>query len=274
MLRLISMPPGKICGGKALFRGRDLLTLPPEELRKVRGSQIGVVFQDPMTSFNQVMTIGDQLIEGPMEHLGIGRKAALELAAEFLGIVGIPRPGDRLRDYPHQFSGGMRQRAMIALALMCRPALLIADEPTTALDVTVQAQILDMVKDLRMRLGTSIIWISHDLGVVAGIADSVLVMYAGFVVEDSPVDDLYANPLHPYTRGLLDSLPSLDGSPGSRLKSIGGMPPYMSAPPVGCPFRPRCPRASEPCGRENPALRPGRAGSVADGHLVACWMEP
>ena len=210
MLRLIPTPPGKIVAGKALFFGQDLLQMTTEEIRHVRGGQIGMIFQDPMTSLNPVLTIGRQLEEPLMLHVGMSKKQAQERAAELLGMVGIPNAKERLKDYPHQYSGGMRQRVMIAIALSCSPQILIADEPTTALDVTIQAQITDLVKRLRDEIGMSIIWITHDLGVVAGLAHRVVVMYGGFIIEEAPVKELYANPTHPYTIGLLGSLPRVD----------------------------------------------------------------
>ena len=210
LLRLIPMPPGEIVGGTAEFADEDLLQLPPEELRKVRGGQIGFIFQDPMTSLNPVLTIGRQITEPLLLHTDLDKNGAKERATELLDMVGIPDAKARLKAYPHELSGGMRQRVMIAIALACSPEIIIADEPTTALDVTIQAQIVGIVKDLRERLDTAVIWITHDLGVVAGLADRVLVMYGGRIVEEAPVRDLYATPLHPYTQGLLASLPRLD----------------------------------------------------------------
>ncbi len=268
-LRLIPMPPGEIVGGMVDFQGKDLLKLSPEELRHVRGAQIGMVFQDPMTSFNPVHTIGRQLLE-PLEiHLGMNKKQAWDRAIELLEMVKIPNPEDRLKDYPHQFSGGMRQRAMIAMALSCSPQILIADEPTTALDVTIQAQIIDLVKSLRDELGMSIIWITHDLGVVAGLAERVNVMYAGYIVEEAKVKDIYKNPQHPYTLGLLRSLPRLDMNEKKRLISIEGVPPVLFKKPMFCPFVSRCTYRVERCLKENPMLMP-----VEDGHRVACWVDP
>ncbi|MHC1692560.1 MAG: ABC transporter ATP-binding protein [Sphaerochaetaceae bacterium] len=266
MLKLISMPPGKIEDGQVLFEGRDLVPLKGEKLRQVRGKEIGVIFQDPMTAFNQVMTIGDQMVEGYMAHFKASKSVALEKAIKLFELVGIPSPERRLHDYPSQFSGGMRQRAMIAMALMCDPKLLIADEPTTALDVTIQAQIVDLVKSIRDKIGTSIIWISHDLGVVAGLADRVLVMYAGYIIESAMADDLYEHPRHPYTQGLLGSLPSIEEDSKERLVSINGMPPYMNRLNIGCPFAPRCEYAIPRCLNENPVLKP--AGD--HGHMAAC----
>src|SRR5512133_3746108 len=210
MLRLIPTPPGKVSAGKALFQGKDLLKMSDEEIRHIRGSQISVIFQDPMTSFNPVLTIGRQVAEPLEVHLGMSRNQAYERVTELMSMVGIPNPKDRLADYPHQFSGGMRQRMMIAMALTCSPQILIADEPTTALDVTIQAQIVELVKKLRDELGMAIVWITHDLGIIAGLADRVNVMYAGYIIEEAEVKRLYANPQHPYTLGLLGSLPRLD----------------------------------------------------------------
>lgn len=268
MLRLIPTPPGKIVAGKALFFGQDLLQMTTEEIRHVRGGQIGMIFQDPMTSLNPVLTIGRQLEEPLMLHVGMSRKQAQERAAELLGMVGIPNAKERLKDYPHQYSGGMRQRVMIAMALSCSPQILIADEPTTALDVTIQAQITDLVKRLRDEIGMSIIWITHDLGVVAGLAHRVVVMYGGFIIEEAPVKELYANPTHPYTIGLLGSLPRVDEKERTRLFSIEGAPPVLYNKPTACPFAPRCKWAMERCWNENPLLE-----SVAPEHRVACWVD-
>jgi oligopeptide transport system ATP-binding protein len=268
MLRLIPQPPGKIVNGQAIFQGNDLLKMPEEDLRHVRGGQISMVFQDPMTSFNPVLTIGDQVAE-PLEiHKGMNKNDALRQAADLLKLVGIPNAEDRVNDYPHQFSGGMRQRAMIAMALTCDPQVLIADEPTTALDVTIQAQILDLVKRLRDDVGMTIIWITHDLGIIAGLAERVVVMYAGYIIEEAPVKELYGNPIHPYTLGLLNSLPRLDESGRKRLTSIDGLPPVMYERPNACPFAPRCKFMLEHCMHENPPLIP-----VGINHKVACWVD-
>jgi oligopeptide transport system ATP-binding protein len=268
LLQLIPTPPGKIENGKALFLGRDLLKMSREEIRHVRGAQISIVFQDPMTSLNPVLTVGLQLQEPLMLHLGMTKEQARDRAAELLGLVGIPNPKDRLNDYPHQFSGGMRQRVMIAMALSCSPQIIIADEPTTALDVTIQAQIVDLVRRLRDELGMAIIWITHDLGVIAGLAQRVLVMYGGLIIEEAPVKDLYANPLHPYTIGLIGSLPRVDETGHQRLVSIDGLPPVLYEKPTFCPFAPRCRSAIERCWKENPPLR-----EVTPQHWVACWEE-
>jgi oligopeptide transport system ATP-binding protein len=269
VMRLIPVPPGKITGGKAFLHGQDLLAMSTEEIRHVRGAQIAMVFQDPMTSLNPVLTLERQLTE-PLElHLGMTHSQAVDRAAELLSMVGIPKAKDRLKDYPHQFSGGMRQRVMIAMALACNPQVLIADEPTTALDVTIQAQIVDLVKRLRDELGMAIIWITHDLGVVARLAQRVLVMYGGFIIEEALVKDLYANPRHPYTTGLLGSLPRLDAeSVGYRLDSIDGLPPVLYKRPTFCPFAPRCKWVMERCWQENPVLT-----NVTENHRVACWVD-
>ena len=268
MLKLLPMPPAEIVCGRACLDGEDLIALDADALRRVRGAQVGFIFQDPMTSLNPVLTVGYQLTEPLRVHLGMSRREARRRAIELLERVGIPAAASRLGDFPHQFSGGMRQRVMIAIALACNPKVLIADEPTTALDVTIQAQILDLVKRLRRESGTAIIWITHDLGVIAGLADRVMVMYGGLVVERASVAKLYKHPRHPYTRGLLGTLPRLDGTRAERLESIPGQPPNLDRIPSACPFAPRCGDAFERCWRENPAL-----AMVADGHEVACWLE-
>ena len=268
LMRLIPSPPGKIAAGKAIYQGKDLLQLSNDEMREIRGSQISMVFQDPMTSLNPVLTIGAQLEEPLTVHMGMNKKEARDRSVELLRLVGMPEPDKRLDDYPHQFSGGMRQRVMIAMALSCNPQLLIADEPTTALDVTIQAQITDLVKRLRDEIGMAIIWITHDLGIVAGLAQRVIVMYAGYIIEEAPVRELYANPLHPYTLGLLGSLPRVDDSGHRRLVSIEGMPPTLLKKPEYCPFAPRCKYAIEQSYCENPPLMP-----VGPEHRVACWVD-
>ncbi|MBZ0283765.1 MAG: ABC transporter ATP-binding protein [Anaerolineae bacterium] len=272
IMGLIPSPPGKIENGEVFFRGRDLLKLTPEEMRAVRGAEIAMVFQDPMTSLNPVLTIGTQITEALKLHLGMSDKEATERAADLLAMVGIPDPMKRLKNYPHQFSGGMRQRAMIAMALSCNPKLLIADEPTTALDVTIQAQILDLVRRLRDEIGMAMIWITHDLGIVAGLADTVQVMYAGRIVERGPTKEVFKDTRHPYTLGLLKSLPRLDKrGGGDKLNQIEGSPPDMRKVPTGCSFAPRCPYRLEKCWEETPPLEPGE-GSAAE-HLKACWVD-
>ncbi len=270
IMRLIPSPPGKIVDGSVIFRGRDLRTLPESEMRKVRGAEIAMIFQDAMTSLNPVLTIGQQITEALQLHLKMDKKQARERAVELLDMVGIPEARQRLDSYPHEFSGGMRQRAMIAMGLSCNPRLLIADEPTTALDVTIQAQIIELVKHLRDQIGMAIIWITHDLGVVAGLVERVIVMYAGYIVEKADVKELYADPRHPYTLGLLGSLPRVDKSriPEERLISIGGLPPDLIELPRGCPFVPRCPYAISRCHEENPTLR-----EIAPRHEIACWVD-
>jgi oligopeptide transport system ATP-binding protein len=268
VLGLVASPPGKIVAGEALFMGEDLLKMPAEKLRQVRGAQIAMIFQDPMTSLNPVLTIGRQLEEPLMIHIGMTKNQARDRAAELLGMVGIPNAKDRLNDYPHQYSGGMRQRVMIAMALSCSPQVLIADEPTTALDVTIQAQIMDLVKRLRTELGMAIVWITHDLGVVAGLAQRVLVMYGGFIIEEAAVNELFAHPTHPYTLGLISSLPRVDKNEHTRLYSIEGQPPILFQKPQSCPFAPRCKWAMERCWKENPTLE-----LVSDEHRVACWVD-
>jgi oligopeptide transport system ATP-binding protein len=256
-LALLGILPraGRIAGGSAMFDGRDLLQLPDSELRRVRGKDIAMIFQDPMTSLNPVLTIGRQIREGLETHLGMGRNASTTRAAELLDQVGIPSARARLRDYPHQFSGGMRQRAMIAMALACEPRLLIADEPTTALDVTIQAQILELLRELIRDRDTALILITHDLGVVAGMCERVHVMYSGMFVETGSATDLFAAPRHPYTVGLLQSVPRLDAARGRKLQPIEGFPRDMLSAPVACPFSPRCRYVSEGCLTEVPPLR-------------------
>jgi oligopeptide transport system ATP-binding protein len=267
IMRLIPSPPGDITAGEVWFAGRDLLTLDNTSMRRVRGAEIAMVFQDPMTSLNPVYTIGFQIGEALKLHQGMDEAQSRERAEELLVMVGIPEARTRLDDYPHQFSGGMRQRAMIAMALSCNPKLLIADEPTTALDVTIQAQILDLVKKLQEQLGMAVMWITHDLGVVAGLASTVNVMYAGYIIERGQVMDIYKRPRHPYTQGLLGSLPRLDEAPGTTLVSIPGLPPDLIDLPTGCAFAARCEYAVERCLEETPQLE------VADGEnrTVACW---
>ena len=272
MLSLVGLLPNRIraTGGTAHFAGRDLLRLSPAELRKIRGAQIGFIFQDPMTSLNPVMRIGDQIAEALIYQTGLDKPAAMAKAGDLLELVGIPSPRERLMAYPHELSGGMRQRVMIAIGLAGSPRLLIADEPTTALDVTIQAQIVDLVRDLKDRLGMSVVWITHDLALIAGLADRIAVLYAGTVVEDAPVDLIFERPTHPYTRDLLASLPTLTDRPMSRLPSIGGTPPEPGRRPAGCPFAPRCTLAVAACQTEVPRLRPV-AGSDPR-HRAACFV--
>src|SRR5512146_421893 len=247
VLGLIQSPPGKVEAGKAIFGGKDLLKMSKEEIRHVRGAQIAMIFQDPMTSLNPVLTIGKQLEEPLLLHLGMTKEQARNRAAELLQMMGIPNAKERLNDYPHQYSGGMRQRVMIAMALSCSPQILIADEPTTALDVTIQAQIIDLVKRLRDEMGMAIIWITHDLGVVAGLAQRVLVMYGGYIIEQAQVKELYANPRHPYTVGLLGSLPAVARREHRKLYAIEGLPPVLYEKARACPFVPRCKSAMPIC---------------------------
>jgi oligopeptide transport system ATP-binding protein len=268
ILGLIPIPPGEIASGSACYRGQDLLQMSNTELERVRGKEIAMVFQDPMTALNPVLTIGRQMTEGLVRHMDMHHEVAKRRAVELLDLVGIPSAAERLGDYPHQFSGGMRQRVMIAMSLACSPTILIADEPTTALDVTIQAQIVEMVVRLRERVGLAMIWITHDLGVVAGLADRVNVMYAGFIVEEAGVDDLYENPRHPYTLALLAALPRADRRRDRRLKSIPGAPPNLLVEPHGCPFAPRCEFAIERCRIDNPPLEP-----IAPRHRIACWVD-
>jgi len=268
VMRLIPQPPGEVQAESIYFGDRDITKVSEDEMRDIRGSQIAMIFQDPMTSLNPVLTIGFQIMEPLRVHLGMSEDEARERAAELLHLVGIPEARARLDDYPHQFSGGMRQRAMIAMSLACNPALLIADEPTTALDVTIQAQIVDLVKRLRDQFGMSLIWITHDLGVVAGLADRVVVMYAGFIVEEAPIAEVYGNPRHPYTFALLKSLPRMDGSPGEKLMSIEGLPPENYEFPTGCPFAPRCMFVKDKCWQANPQLV-----DINSDHRIACWVD-
>ncbi len=267
ILRLVPEPPGHILPGSLIeFEGRNLLTLAPRELRAIRGNRIAMVFQEPLTSLNPVLTVGDQIAEAAVVHQRLSRRAARARAVEMLALVGIADPGTRVDQYPHELSGGMRQRVMIAMALVCHPQLLIADEPTTALDVTIQAQILELLDRLQAELGMAVMLITHDLGIVAGQADRVAVMYAGQVVECAPTRDLFARPGHPYTEGLLASVPRLD-RPRERLHAIPGQVPAATAWPAGCRFHPRCPYAWERCRTEEPPLF-----DVAPGHAARCWL--
>jgi peptide/nickel transport system ATP-binding protein len=268
IMGLIPQPPGKIASGEIRFEGTDLLKLSAAAMRDLRGNQMAMIFQEPMTSLNPAFTIGDQIVEGLLRHQPLGRKAAREQAIEMLRRVRIPSPESRYDDYPHHLSGGMRQRAMIAMALVCEPRLLIADEPTTALDVTIQAQILDLMRTLREETGTAIVLITHDLGVVAEFADDVVVMYAGRIVEQASVEALFADPQHPYTIGLLGSIPRLD-LVQERLATIEGQVPMRLANITGCAFAPRCPFADARCREVAPPLT-----DVGNGHLAACWNAP
>ncbi len=269
VLKLIPMPPGRIAGGQVLWQGRDLVPATAEEMRRIRSKEIAIVFQEPMTSLNPVYTVGEQIAESLRLHEGLSHKAANDRAIEMLRLVHIPMAERRVDDYPHQFSGGMRQRVMIAIALACNPKLLIADEPTTALDVTIQAQILDLLAELKERLGMAVMLITHAMGVVAAVAQRVVVMYAGKVVEEAPVGQLFAHPLHPYTQGLIRSIPRIDTAAVNkvRLEAIPGTVPKLIEPAEGCRFAPRCPFATAVCVSATPPLR-----EIAPGHKVACVL--
>jgi oligopeptide/dipeptide ABC transporter ATP-binding protein len=269
ILRLIPSPPGRIVGGQVLYQGKDLLALSASEMRRIRGNEIAMIFQEPMTSLNPVFTIGDQIGEAIRLHQRTSRRDTRDRVIEMLRLVEIPEPARRVDDYPHQLSGGMRQRVMIAMALSCNPKLLIADEPTTALDVTIQAQILDLLASLKARLGMAMLLITHDLGVVAEQADEVLILYAGALVEHASAADLFERPLHPYTRGLLDSLPRIGAQRGERLRPIPGTVPPLTRLPSGCRFRDRCSLAVEECARGEPPLE-----EKARGHAAACIRVP
>jgi len=274
LTRLVPDPPGKIVNGEILFDGVNIMKLSNNEMRLLRGKRIGFIFQDPMTSLNPTLTVGYQISESARVHLGLSRKAAEDRAAELLGKVGIPRARDRMRDYPHQFSGGMRQRVMIAIALACDPMLLLADEPTTALDVTIQAQILELIRSLSDEFGTAVILITHDLGIAAGMCNRVNVMYAGRIVETGKVDDIFEHPRMPYAWGLLDSLPRLDEQRGARLRTIEGLPPDLVNPGPECRFSPRCPYARDVCREREPELVE-HAERGEEGHLARCFgTEP
>jgi peptide/nickel transport system ATP-binding protein len=270
ILRLVASPPGRIVSGRLVFAGRNLLELSEAAMRDIRGNEISMIFQEPMTSLNPVLTIGHQIAEALTLHQGMDRRGAMARAVEMLRLVKIPEPERRVMQYPHELSGGMRQRVMIAMALSCNPKLLIADEPTTALDVTIQAQILDLMRELKARSGAAIILITHDLGVVAEMAQRVVVMYAGRKVEEAPVEALFERPLHPYTKGLLGSIPRLadatEATGRRRLVEIPGMVPSLKEAVAGCLFAPRCPYAAARCGAEYPPLE-----EKAAGHWVACW---
>ncbi|TMH11345.1 MAG: ABC transporter ATP-binding protein [Betaproteobacteria bacterium] len=270
VLKLLPMPPGRIVGGQVLWQGRDLVMAGPEEMRTIRAKEIAIIFQEPMTSLNPVYSVGEQIAESLRLHEGLSRKAAMDRAVEMLALVRIPTPERRVHDYPHQFSGGMRQRVMIAIALACNPKLLIADEPTTALDVTIQAQILDLLAELKERLGMSIMLITHAMGVVAEVAQRVVVMYAGQVVEEASVKELFANPRHPYTQGLIRSIPRIDTAALAkpRLEQIPGTVPKLIDPPDACRFAPRCRYATAQCRAATPALR-----EVGPGHKARCIFD-
>ncbi|ACZ37827.1 ABC transporter ATP-binding protein [Sphaerobacter thermophilus] len=266
IMRLIPSPPGKIVSGEILFEGEDILKMSDEEVRSIRGNKIAMIFQDPMTSLNPVLTINRQISEALELHLGMSRSQARQRSIELLKMVGIPNAEERVDQYPHQFSGGMRQRVMIAMALSCNPRMLIADEPTTALDVTIQAQILDLMRNLQQEHNTALMMITHDLGVVAGMTDRIQVMYAGHIVETAPTEELFANPRHPYTVGLLNSIPRLDAQVKEKLQPIRGLPPDLIDLPDMCPFLPRCDYAREKCEQKNPPLL-----DVNERHRSACW---
>ncbi|MHC2337100.1 oligopeptide/dipeptide ABC transporter ATP-binding protein [Bradyrhizobium sp. USDA 4454] len=269
ILKLIAMPPGKIVAGEIMFEGRDLVPLTSHQLDEIRAKEIGFIFQEPMTSLNPVLTIGEQISESLRRHEAVTKKQALERTIEMLKLVQIPNAAGRVHHYPHQFSGGMRQRVMIAMALACRPKLVIADEPTTALDVTIQAQILDLLQDMKERFGMAVMLITHAMGVVAETAQRVVVMYAGKVVEEAPVHELFGNPGHPYTQGLIRSIPriDLDAEHKTRLEAIGGSVPILINPPPGCRFAPRCKHAMSICTEKEPRLR-----EIAPGHRIACHL--
>ncbi|MDC7244461.1 MAG: ABC transporter ATP-binding protein [Sphaerochaetaceae bacterium] len=267
IMRLIQSPPGKIVGGEILFEGDDILKVPESELRSIRGNKISMIFQDPMTSLNPFLKISTQMVETILLHQDMSKKEALKKSIDMLKLVGIPAAEERIHSYPHQFSGGMRQRVMIAMALSCEAKILIADEPTTALDVTIQAQILELIQELAQKLDTAVILITHDLGVVAGLCDTVCVMYAGKIVEKANTDELYARPSHPYTDGLIKSVPRLDKAQNGKLFSIEGQPPNVIDLPPCCPFHPRCSRKMEICTKQYPPVV-----DLGKGHEVACWL--
>jgi len=267
IMKLIPSPPGRIAGGQVLFNGKDIIPMSDAEIRSIRGNKISMIFQDPMTSLNPFLRISTQMVETIVLHQGLDKKAAKEKAIEMLKLAGIPAPEKRIDQYPHQFSGGMRQRVMIAMALSCNPEILIADEPTTALDVTIQAQILDLIRELSNRLGTAVILITHSLGVVAGMCDNICVMYAGRVVERGNANEIFADPKHPYTQGLIKSVPRLDKHTSGRLYSIPGQPPNVINLPDCCPFFPRCDRAMDTCKSKYPPVM-----DLGKGRAVSCWL--
>ena len=267
VINLIPTPPGKIAGGQVLFHGKDLLAMPQAEIRQIRGNKISMIFQDPMTSLNPFLKVSTQMIETIVLHQGLDKDAAKQKAIEMLKLAGIPAPEKRIDQYPHQFSGGMRQRVMIAMSLSCNPEILIADEPTSALDVTIQAQILEIMQELTKRLGTAVILITHSLGVVAGTCDTLCVMYAGRIVERGPTDVIFEDPKHPYTKGLIRSVPRLDVENSERLYSIQGQPPNVIDLPDCCPFYPRCEKAMDICKKKYPAI-----ANFEQGRTVSCWL--
>jgi oligopeptide/dipeptide ABC transporter ATP-binding protein len=267
VINMIPSPPGRIAGGEVLFHGKDILKMPMSEIRSIRGNKISMIFQDPMTSLNPFLRISTQMMETIILHQGLDKSAAKDKAIEMLKLAGIPAPEKRIDQYPHQFSGGMRQRVMIAMSLSCNPEILIADEPTSALDVTIQAQILDLMRDLTQRLGTAVVLITHSLGVVAGMCDTLCVMYAGRIAERGTTDQIFADPKHPYTQGLIKSVPRLDRKTSDRLFSIRGQPPNVINLPDCCPFYPRCDKAMDACKRKYPPTT-----ELGDGRSVNCWL--
>jgi len=272
IMRLIPNPPGRVVGGEILYKGKSLLGLTDEKMRKIRGNEISMIFQEPMTSLNPVFTIGNQLVEAILLHNKMTSGEAINRAVEMLSLVGIPAPEKRIKEYPHQLSGGMRQRVMIAMALSCNPQILIADEPTTALDVTIQAQILDLLRGLQAKMGMGIILITHDLGVVAEMADEVVVMYAGQVAEQGTVHEIFKNPKHPYTRGLLNSLPSISRTNKGRLETIAGIVPSLLNLPVGCRFQDRCKFVTDECKVKEPELRKIKDDNILP-HSIRCIKD-
>ncbi len=267
MMQLLAYP-GRVVGGSITFDGKDVVNMPSDRIRAIRGKDIGMIFQDPMTSLNPVFTVGDQLMETLHQHAHMSRQEAWDRSVEMLSLVGINNPEQRMKQYPHQFSGGMRQRAMIAMTLLCSPKLLIADEPTTALDVTIQAQILALMKELKEKLNSSIILITHDLGIISDICDDVIVMYAGRIVEKASIDDIFYHPSHPYTQGLLNCLPRMDSDGSKPLEPIEGTPVDLLAMPEGCPFAPRCEKCLKVCLKHLPPQY-----DIGEGHYSACWLH-
>jgi oligopeptide transport system ATP-binding protein len=274
IMKILQIPPAVYKSGSIMFEGKDLVKCSEAEMREIRGKDIGMIFQDPMTSLNPTIKVGQQIVEGLIKHQKLNKVEAIKRAIEMLELVGIAQPDKRAKQYPHEFSGGMRQRGMIAIALSCRPKLLIADEPTTALDVTIQAQILELMKDLRKKFDTSIIMITHDLGVVAEMCDRVIVMYAGQEVETGSVDDIFKNPQHPYTKGLLKSVPKMNMNRNEQLVPIVGTPPDLFNPPEGCPFFARCDQAMEVCRKNDPELNIIEKSRLEGfNHCAACWLH-